>query len=57
MQAEHLPVIAALVGGARVTAERAAQRGGLGINLLALVPLRFAIGEEVILVANDACAR
>ncbi len=57
IQAEHLPVIAALVGGAEVTAERTRRNVVVsGINLIALVRLHFAIGEEVILVGTGACA-
>ena len=57
IQAEHLPVIASLVGGAEVTPERTRRNLVVsGINLLALVRLRFAIGDEVIAVGTGACA-
>ena len=57
MQAEHLPVIAAFtkqdaVGPAQVRRNLVVA----GINLLALVKLRFEIGNEVILVGTGACA-
>lgn len=57
VQAEHLPVIAAFTG---LPTPRPAQlRRNVavsGINLLTLVKLRFAIGDEVILVGTGACA-
>lgn len=55
IQAEHLPVIAALVG--RVHVEPALLRRNLvvaGINLVALKTLRFTIGE-VLLEATGPC--
>jgi len=57
VQAEHLGVLASLTGAARVAPEQL-RRNLLvsGINLLALVKLRFAIGEEVVLVGTGACA-
>lgn len=57
VQAEHLPVIAALTGVAQVTP--AMLRRNLliaGVNLLALVRLRFAVGDQVVLVGTGACA-
>jgi len=57
IQAEHLPVIASLVGGAAVTPDRTRRNVVVsGINLLALVRLRFAVGAEVVLVGTGACA-
>ena len=57
MQAEHLSVLASLAGVAEVTPQMV-RRNLLvsGINLVALVRLRFAIGEEVVLVGTGACA-
>lgn len=55
IQAEHLPVIAALIG--RAVAPQQVRRNLVvrGINLLALHKQRFAIGE-VVLVATGPCA-
>jgi len=56
VQAEHLPVIAALAGVAEVRPE--ALRRNLvvaGINLNALSRARFAVGE-VVLIGTGACA-
>lgn len=57
VQAEHLPVVAALVGRAVVAPEQLRRNVVVaGINLVALVRLRFAIGDEVILVGTGPCA-
>jgi MOSC domain-containing protein YiiM len=57
IQAEHLPVIAALTGEVEVTPQQVRRNLVVaGVNLLALVRLRFAVGEEVILVGTGACA-
>jgi len=56
IQAEHLPVIAALVGRAEVTPELLRRNVVVaGINLLSLKDLRFAIGEAI-LVGTKPCA-
>ena len=57
IQAEHLPVVASLVGRAAV--EPADVRRNLvvaGINLASLTGMRCAIGDDVVLVATGACA-
>jgi len=57
VQAEHLPVLASLTGNAEVAPSRLRRNLAVsGINLLALVKLRFAIGGEVILVGTGPCA-
>ena len=57
VQAEHLPVVAALAGRAAVSPEQLRRNLVIaGINLVALVRLRFAIGDEVILVGTGPCA-
>lgn len=56
IQAEHLPVIAALVGRGEVPP--ALLRRNLvvsGINLVALKSLRFRIGEQVLLEGTGPC--
>jgi MOSC domain-containing protein YiiM len=55
-QTEHLPVVASMAG-VREVVPRMLRRNVLvsGINLLALVKLRFAIGD-VILAGTGACA-
>jgi MOSC domain-containing protein YiiM len=56
IQAEHLPVIGALLGGSSV--EPALLRRNLvvrGVNLVSLKGLAFRIGEEVLLVATGPC--
>lgn len=56
IQAEHLPVIAALVRRAEV--HPTALRRNLvvrGINLVALKGLRFSIGDEVVLEGTGPC--
>ena len=56
IQAEHLPVIAALVGRADVPPALVRRNVVVGgINLLSLKDLRFAVGE-VILVGTKPCA-
>ncbi len=57
LQEEHLPVIASLVHVDRV--EPSMLRRNLvvrGVNLLALVRLRFSVGDEVIGVGTGPCA-
>jgi MOSC domain-containing protein YiiM len=55
IQAEHLPVIGALVGGA-VTPELVRRNVVVsGVNLLSLHKQRFAIGDAI-LVGTSACA-
>lgn len=57
VQAEHLPVLASFTGLSAVTPEQVRRNLVVaGINLVALVGLRFAIGDEVILVGTGACA-
>ena len=57
VQAEHLPVLASLMGLHEVTPEQVRRNLVVsGINLVALVGLRFSIGDEVILVGTGACA-
>jgi MOSC domain-containing protein YiiM len=56
IQAEHLPVIASLVG--RTALEPALLRRNLvvrGVNLLSLKGLRFRVGQEVVLVGTGPC--
>jgi MOSC domain-containing protein YiiM len=55
IQAEHLPVISALVGRDVTPAIVRRNLVVCGINLLSLQKLRFAIGD-VILVGTNACA-
>jgi MOSC domain-containing protein YiiM len=55
IQAEHLPVIGALVGREVTPAIVRRNLVVRGINLLSLQKLRFAIGD-VILVGTSACA-
>lgn len=55
IQAEHLPVISALVGRDVTPAIVRRNLVVRGINLLSLQKLRFAIGD-VILVGTSACA-
>jgi MOSC domain-containing protein YiiM len=56
VQAEHLPVIGALTG--RDVTPSMLRRNVVvrGINLLSLVGLSFAIGDEVVLVGTGTCA-
>jgi MOSC domain-containing protein YiiM len=57
IQAEHLPVLASLLG--RTELPPALLRRNLaiaGINLLSLIKLRFAVGSDVILVGTGPCA-
>lgn len=57
VQAEHLPVIAALVGRSEVSPPLVRRNLVVsGINLLALVNVRFHIGDDVILVGTGPCA-
>ena len=57
IQAEHLPVIAAFTAQSEVAPAQVRRNVVVsGVNLLALVKLRFAIGQEVILVGTGACA-
>ena len=57
MQAEHLPVIGALTGARTIEPELLRRNLVVsGINLLSVRKLRFAIGDEVILVGTSACA-
>jgi MOSC domain-containing protein YiiM len=56
IQAEHLPVIASLVG--RTALEPALLRRNLvvrGVNLVSLKGLRFRIGAEVVLLGTGPC--
>jgi MOSC domain-containing protein YiiM len=54
VQAEHLPLIGAWLGRAVELRELRRNLGVTGINLLALVNQRFAIGETI-LVGTGAC--
>ncbi len=56
VQAEHLPVLAALTGRDVIPAQLRRNLVIAGINLIALNKLRFAIGEHVILVGTGPCA-
>ena len=56
VQAEHLPVLAALTGRDVVPAQLRRNLVIAGINLIALNKLRFAIGDQVILVGTGPCA-
>jgi MOSC domain-containing protein YiiM len=57
VQGEHLPVIAALAGVAEVRPVQVRRNLVVtGINLVALNGLRFAIGDEVVLVGTGPCA-
>jgi MOSC domain-containing protein YiiM len=56
IQAEHLPVIAALTGHGAI--DPALLRRNVvvsGINLVALRSIRFAIGDEVVLEGTGPC--
>lgn len=57
VQEEHLAVVAALAHVPVVKAETVRRNIVVrGINLLALVKLRFALGDDVILVGTGPCA-
>jgi MOSC domain-containing protein YiiM len=56
VQAEHLPVLSALTGRDVVPAQLRRNLVVAGINLIALTKLRFAIGDQVILVGTGPCA-
>lgn len=57
IQGEHLPVIASFTGVPEVTPQMVRRNLVVtGINLVALVRLRFAIGNEVVLLGTGACA-
>lgn len=57
VQEEHLAVIAGLAHVPAVTAETVRRNIVVrGINLLALSKLRFALGDEVVLVGTGPCA-
>ncbi|MDQ3338834.1 MAG: MOSC domain-containing protein [Myxococcota bacterium] len=56
IQAEHLPVIAALTGLAVAPAKLRRNLVVSGVNVLSLARLRFAVGDEVILVGTGPCA-
>jgi MOSC domain-containing protein YiiM len=57
LQEEHLAVLASLTGALEVRPEQL-RRNLLvtRVNLLALIKLRFAIGDEVVLVGTGPCA-
>lgn len=56
IQAEHLPVIAALSGRTEVTPERLRRNVVVaGINLISLRALRFHVGPEVLLEGSGPC--
>ncbi|MFO0685967.1 MAG: MOSC domain-containing protein [Sandaracinus sp.] len=56
IQAEHLPVIAALLGRAEVSPELLRRNLVVsGINLVALKTLRFRIGEHALLEGTGPC--
>jgi len=57
MQAEHLAVVASMAGVPDVTPQMVRRNVVVsGINLVALVRLTFAIGDEVVLLGTGACA-
>lgn len=57
VQAEHLPVIARFAGQSAIAPQQLRRNLVIeGINLLALVRLSFAIGDEVILTGTGPCA-
>lgn len=57
VQGEHLPVIAALAGVAEVRPGQLRRNLVVtGINLVALNGLRFALGDEVVLIGTGPCA-
>lgn len=57
VQEEHLAVIAGLAHVPLVTPETVRRNIVVrGINLLALVKLRFALGDDVVLVGTGPCA-
>ena len=57
VQAEHLPVLGSLLGRDAVLPEELRRNVVVsGINLVALAKLRFAVGDEVILVGTGPCA-
>jgi MOSC domain-containing protein YiiM len=57
LQEEHLRVLASLTGALEVQPKQLRRNVVVeGVNLLALVKLRFAIGEEVILIGGGPCA-
>jgi MOSC domain-containing protein YiiM len=57
VQEEHLAVLAGLTGAHEVRPQQLRRNLAIaGINLIALSKLRFAIGEEVVLVGSGACS-
>jgi MOSC domain-containing protein YiiM len=57
VQHEHLPVIASLAHAAEVAPTMLRRNLVVrGVNLVALGAMRFAVGDEVVLVGTGACA-
>jgi MOSC domain-containing protein YiiM len=57
VQEEHFAVLASMTGALEVEPQQLRRNLAIaGINLVALAKLRFAVGDEVVLVGTGACA-